>query len=328
MSGLSDKLYQRGWLNYLLYPFSLLYRSIIVIRRWMYRRGYLQSFPAKVPVIVVGNISVGGTGKSPLTAWLVNYLKSQGKNPGIVSRGYGGKRDAGAALTVTANSDPAVVGDEAVMLVQQTQCPMVVSSDRAAAVSQLQKLDGIDLIVSDDGLQHYAMQRDIEIAVIDAKRGLQNGFCLPAGPLREPAARLNEVDFVISNGNSNHADYHMQIDSMQILKVSDPLQSLSQQRLKASKINALAGIGHPQRFFDLLTEQGLEFTPYIFPDHHRFVTSNIDFDDDSIVLMTEKDAVKCRSFADDRHWYVAITVKPDDRFIESIHKKIESYNAI
>lgn len=268
-----------------------------------------QAVRLPVPVVVVGNISVGGTGKTPVTLWLVEQARALGFRPGVISRGYGG-RAAAYPLRVTASTDPAECGDEPALIARRSSVPVAVAPDRVAAARLLIEQDRVDLLIADDGLQHYRLARDLEFCVIDGARGLGNGARLPAGPLREPAARLAGVDAVIVNGPLHAAlpahgrpqlTMQLGIDRAQALDSGElrPLSAFSGQT-----VHAVAGIGHPQRFFDAQTAAGLVVIPQPFPDHHRFVAADLAFGDAAPVLMTEKDAVKCAAFARPGLWYV------------------------
>jgi tetraacyldisaccharide 4'-kinase len=264
-----------------------------------------------VPVIIIGNISVGGTGKTPLVIWLVKCLQQAGYRPGIVSRGYRGKARHWPQQ-VRADSDPVMVGDEAVLLAQRCQCPVAVDPHRVAAAQALLKYTDCDVIVADDGLQHYALGRDIEIAVIDGVRRFGNGRCLPAGPLREPVARLKTVDFIIVNGGCTlDKEYRMDLRVEQICRVNDPDQVIEIDTLCGTAVHAVAGIGHPQRFFDQLQAMGFDIITHAYPDHHLFSATDLDFADRLPVIMTEKDAVKCRHFASDRCWTLPVKADVD-----------------
>ncbi|MGR9099425.1 MAG: tetraacyldisaccharide 4'-kinase [Gammaproteobacteria bacterium] len=307
-----------------LVPFGWIYTLIVGIRRKLYRDGVLKTHGMPVPVVVFGNISVGGTGKTPLIIWAAEFLKNAGFRPGVISRGYGGKSGSWPQL-VGPDSDSARVGDEALVIYRQTGCPLAVGPDRAAAAGMLVNKSGCNVILSDDGLQHYALARDFEIAVVDGVRRYGNGRCLPAGPLREPVARLNSVDMVICNGNPGQNEFAMRIagDEAVNLKTGER-KSLS--HFQGVSCHALAGIGNPGRFFRLLEQARISFDARIFPDHHRFKAGDILYNDDRPVLMTEKDAVKCAGFAAPNCWYVPIKADPDrqfsDRFLELLREKI------
>jgi len=326
MKRLVEYWYTNHWSTYCLRPLAWLYRGIINLRRALYRKGWCRSAKMPVPVVVVGNITVGGTGKTPLVAWMAKHCRERGFNPGIVSRGYGGKKGR-SPIRVMAHSDPVVVGDEAVMLVRQTQCPMVVSKDRVAAARTLLEHHRCDIVISDDGLQHYALQRDLEIAVIDGSRHLGNECCIPAGPLRESRKRLQEVDFVITNGKMNNGFYGMEVIPRAVYNLMEPEQVLLPEHIVGRKVEAVAGIGNPERFFLLLQEMGFAVNPHVFPDHYFFTPRDIDFGEDSIVIMTEKDAVKCQNFADARHWCLAVVAKPDLQFKQVFTKHLQQFLA-
>ena len=258
-------------------------------------------------MIVVGNLTVGGTGKTPLVIWLAEFLRQSGYKPGIVSRGYGGKR-LEAPLSVTAASDPAEAGDEPVLIARRTGCPVMVFPERAEAGRQLLAANDCDVILCDDGLQHYALARDIEIAVMDGWRRIGNGALLPAGPLREPVERLQQVDILVCQGGQPQAgEYAMTLEDPWAVSLLDSSSRKLLADLVDTPIHAVAGIGHPGRFFDDLRKKGLRLTEHAFPDHHLYRKEEICFSDDWPVMMTEKDAVKCKRLADSRHWYVPVS---------------------
>ncbi|MEZ5494556.1 MAG: tetraacyldisaccharide 4'-kinase [Pseudomonadales bacterium] len=269
-----------------------------------------------VPVVVVGNISVGGTGKTPLLCALADALTKRGVLVGIISRGYGGSH-SGVPRCVLREDDPREVGDEPLLLKRATDCPVVIGRDRLAAATFLLQQHSVDVILSDDGMQHYALPRDVEIAVLDGQRGVGNGLLLPAGPLRESLSRLRSVDFVVSNGEAAHNKIPTDIAVVALkllpqcwvsLKTGAtlPLHALD----KSQPVHAVAGIGNPQRFFSTVRALDFALTEHAFPDHHVFVAEDLSFDDEAFVVMTEKDAVKCASFAKE-NWYalrVAMTL--------------------
>lgn len=311
-------------------PLECLYRHIVTHR--LRQRRYRQSTP--VPVIVVGNLSVGGTGKSPLVAWLARHLREQGWQPGIVSRGYGGK-SAQYPLRVMPGSDPALAGDEPVMLAQQSGVPVAVAPDRPAAVALLVK-EGCTLIISDDGLQHYALARDIELVVVDGARGFGNRHCLPCGPLREPLSRLNSVDGVVVNGGEDAlARLYARGDVTLANRFSMTLvpcglrHLLSNERVTSDDprfsvgVHAVAGIGHPERFFQTLSTLGMAAIPHSFADHHTFTANDLNFDDDRPIVMTAKDAVKCQSFASERCWALDVEAEPSASFVLFLQRLLQ-----
>lgn len=317
-----DSHWYRGspWL-WLLYPVSLLFCLLVVVRRALYRLGVLHSHSFAVPVIVVGNITVGGSGKTPLVTFLVELLRSHGYRPGVVSRGYGGMA-ARWPQSVGAESDARVVGDEAVLLSRRCQCPMVVGPDRVAAIAQLLREYEVDVVLSDDGMQHYRMGRDIEIAVLDGERRLGNGLCLPAGPLREAKGRLKGVDFVVATGTARAGEWAMRLQPCAARALShDASRPLS--TFVGERLHAVAAIGNPGRFFTTLRAAGLDIVEHPFPDHHPFSAGELDFDDGMSVIMTEKDAVKYFHHANACHWYLPVSAWLDDEFSRQLLVRLE-----
>jgi tetraacyldisaccharide 4'-kinase len=303
----------------LLLPLVLLFYVLSSIRRWLYKTGVLEIKKFPVPLIVVGNITVGGTGKTPLVIWLAQHLRSLGYKPGIVCRGYGGKA-AHWPQQVSDNSDPAMLGDEAVLLAMRTGCSVWVGPDRPAAVHALLNETLCDLVLSDDGLQHYAMDRDLEILVIDGQRGFGNGYLLPAGPLREPVSRLRTVDLVISNGAWRKDIPQMQMVQPRLVPLQNPLQeSKSLNWFEGRQVHALAGIGHPEKFFKMLEQHGMKPVRHAFSDHHEFVSEELQFRPGLPILMTEKDGVKCKSLLHGDSWVVRIDAQPDNDFIKQLN---------
>jgi len=293
--------YLASWLS----PLAYLYIDIVRFRRFLYRQGILKSRRFPVPVIIVGNITVGGTGKTPLVIWLAQQLQQAGFKPGIVTRGYGGHSDH-YPLIVDKNTPTQQAGDEAVLIATKTTCPIAAAPLRTDAVQLLLETKNCDIILADDGLQHYALQRDIEIVVIDGKRRFGNNFFLPCGPLREPQERIKEVDFVIVNGGQSQDE-----EILMTLTASVAVNLVTNEQRKLTEFNAqnchaIAAIGHPQRFFDLLATVGLKTENHPFADHHPFKKRHINFKDKLPVLMTEKDAIKCREFASEQHWAVPV----------------------
>lgn len=309
-----------GVLTLLLLPFALLFAIVSGLRRQAYRRGWLRAVSVGVPVIVVGNITAGGSGKTPLVIWLVNWLHSQGYRPGVISRGYGGT--AQGCVEVQPGSPPALVGDEPALIRLKTGFPVVVGRDRvAAARALLERHPDVDVIVSDDGLQHYRLHRDIELAVVDAATGLGNGWPLPAGPLREPAARLRKVDAVVQvvRGNvpprtyGSTAAWRADYTAGQAYRLCAPQEKKPLRELSPHDWLAVTGIGRPQGFFAMLDAHGIRYRPRAFPDHHVFRPS--DLPAGGAVLMTEKDAVKCHEFAGPDWWAVELDVAPEDGLV-------------
>ena len=313
-------------------PLSLVFRAVIALRRAAYAHGVLRSHSVGAPVVVVGNITVGGTGKTPLVLWLAQFLKGHGLRPGIVSRGYGGR--AAHPLEVTADSEAAVVGDEPLLLARRSGCPVWVSRDRvAAARALLHAHPECDVIVSDDGLQHYRLKRDFEIAVIDGARGLGNALLLPAGPLREPSSRLGSVDAIVVNRSASSAihphasagrtEYAMQLDGSRFRNLSDATRQVDPGYFRGKRVIAIAGIGHPPRFFEHLARLGVTFDARAFPDHHAYVASDLAFPEAEAIVMTEKDAVKCAAFASDIHWVLPVDAAPDPGLGERVLRKLK-----
>lgn len=293
-----------------LWPLGLLFCTIALVRGLSYRRGLLKSYSAGVPVIVVGNLTVGGSGKTPLVIRLIELLQEAGHRPGIVSRGYKG-RAGDWPRAVSPHSDPHEVGDEPVLLARRCDCPVMVGPDRVAAARALLKTHHCDVIVSDDGLQHYRLKRDLEIVVIDGNRRLGNGFCLPAGPLREPSWRLRGVDFVVGNGAAQEGEYLMTLAGERAINLTDSSISCSLAGFRGVLVHAIAGIGDPPRFFRYLRDRGIRTVEHPFPDHHPFVAADLEFGDELPVLMTEKDAVKCQRLAPEGCWYVPVEARLD-----------------
>lgn len=304
--------YSNQPVSMLLAPLGWLYCAVSEARRWAYGAGLLPVSDVGVPVLVVGNVTVGGTGKTPLVIWLVERLRAAGWNPGVVSRGYGG-RARSWPQAVAPDSDPQQVGDEPVLLARRCRCPISVGPNRVQAARNLVEQGGCDIIVADDGLQHFALARDLEIAVVDGGRRFGNGRCLPAGPLRERTRRLQDVDFVVSNGAAARLEYAMQLqgDNAVGLKNPDERQALS--AFVHRPVHAVAGIGNPRRFFSHLRRFGLQLIEHPFADHHQFSADDLTFKDGLPVLMTEKDAVKCGAFATARHWQVPVSAVLDPK---------------
>ena len=326
LESLVHKIWQkRSGISQGLRPLSWLYCCIVFVRRWFYRLHLLPSTQLKVPVIVVGNISVGGTGKTPLVVHVVEALKRAGYKPGVISRGYRGKARAWPQQ-VRPDSDPVMVGDEPILISRRTQCPMAVGPKRVAAGQALLKYSDCDIIVCDDGLQHYALRRDAEVLVVDGNRRFGNGFCLPAGPLREPVGRANKVDLIVTNGLATQNEFAMQYTGDTLVNLLDESKTLPLAELRGEGVHAVAGVGNPQRFFERLAQAGLDIRPHPFPDHHLYLPRDLDYGKSVPIIMTEKDAVKCQRFAHENMWYLPISVRLDDEFEQQLLKRIESRN--
>jgi tetraacyldisaccharide 4'-kinase len=333
MTGILMRAWQgRGVLACLLWPLSLLFWLLITVRRALYAAGLLKSTTLSVPVIVIGNIFVGGTGKTPLAIWLIAQLREQGFTPGVISRGYGG--DAGQAQAVSAGMSPQLVGDEPLLIAQKTAAPMMVGRERvAAAQALLAAHTEVDVIVSDDGLQHYALGRTLEIQLSDT-RGHGNGWLLPAGPLRESAARRS--DFYVVNGGavSDARTYAMQLQAKRAERLAQRSTHIDLTELainsKSLKIAAVAGIGHPARFFNMLRAQGVQLSEaHALPDHFDFASNPFEAFAADIILITEKDAVKCASnpalVQDQRLWVVPVEAVISASLTKNIVEKLRGH---
>lgn len=314
---------QRQWLrltpwHIVLLPLSVLFGLVVALRRSLYRFGFMHAIRLPVPVIVVGNISVGGTGKTPLVLWLADFLRQQGYHPGIVSRGYAG--NSLGVMAVEVCSDPAAVGDEPLLLARKSACPVWVGRDRVAAGQALLRAHPeCDVLLSDDGLQHCRLERDVEIVVVDGERQFGNGLLLPAGPLRESVSRLGSVDAVVVNGTNQQTAtllcnaFEMRLEGEVFCNLRQPTLCVRAMVFFGKKLHAVAGIGNPQRFFTHLRNLGLAFEAHAFPDHCAFRSQDLAFDNAEVLLMTEKDAIKCADFADERYWSLAVeAILPPD----------------
>lgn len=316
-----------GWLWLLMtIPLEIFYRAIIALRCCLYRWKVLSSWRAPVPIIVVGNIAVGGTGKTPLTIALCELLQRAGYKPGVISRGY--RAQPPQFPHFVRSDDTAIVsGDEPLLIARRTHCPVVIAPRRADAARHLLQQANCDVIVCDDGLQHYALQRDIEIVVVDAARRFGNGHCLPCGPLREPISRLHNIDAVVVNGA--HQTDETKREYMLMLQPSAMVQLLSAQSIpprtwckQNARVHAIAGIGNPSRFFATLRALGCDPIEHVFPDHHEFHADDLAFDDALPIVMTEKDAVKCAAFSSERHWYLQVRAQLPDSLSTAILGKL------
>lgn len=335
MSRSGDTLIERIWygrssLRLLLVPFTWIYSVVIKCRRYLYTSGVLQTHQVYAPVIVIGNITAGGTGKTPVVMWLAEQLAGRGYKPGIVSRGYKGSVGP-QPVVVTADSDPAIVGDEAVMMAIRSECPVVVHPDRVAAANAAVDL-GANLIIADDGLQHYRLRRDFEIAVVDGARLYGNRQLLPAGPLREPLSRLDTIEqvFVQRETSDSSELLHRRADSppKNFRLVASAICRLDDSDIRqcaefsGETMHAIAGIGNPERFFRLLEAHDIEVIRHPLGDHADIRQKDLRFSDDYDVVMTEKDAVKCRELDTSHCWYVPVDFSIDDRDAEFVLNRI------
>ena len=314
--------YGGHWLAYPLLPLSWVYRLVIAARRAAYGTGLLETRRLPVPVIVVGNLTVGGTGKTPLVLWLARFLHRRGYRPGILSRGYGGAaRDW--PRVVPPQGDPRELGDEAVLMARRRVCPVAAGPDRIAAAQLLLEQAGCDIIVSDDGLQHYRLARDIEILVVDAARGLGNGRCLPAGPLREPGSRMRRVRLKVCNGGACFGAQRMDLVPGGLTSLRDATRIRSLASLRRQRVTAVAGIGNPERFFSLLRRHGLHLDERPYPDHYRYRPVDTASWPPGPVVMTEKDAVKCLPFAGPDHWYLPVDAQLSAGFERQVSQELK-----
>lgn len=315
-------------LVWLLFPFSLVFWFISVIRRRLFRLNWLKSYRSPVPVLIVGNLSVGGNGKTPVTIWLVKQFQSRGIKVGVISRGYGSRAEHYPYL-VKIDDNPTISGDEPLLIAQRTGVPVCISPNRQQAIELLLAQFNCDLIISDDGLQHYKLQRDFEIVVIDGERVFGNGFVMPAGPLRELPNRLAEVDLIINNGKlTGYSNTLMLL----LPKFAVNLVSGEKKLLRDFQripLNAIAGIGYPQRFFNMLRDFALTLEKtQSFQDHQDFEATHFAyFSSNQPLFMTEKDAVKCRSFAQANWWYVPVDAdiqgEEVERFMQVVSQQIK-----
>ena len=313
---LTDLWYREPDRASLLQPLAWLYGAVVRLRRAAYGSGLIVTERAGCPVVVIGNLTVGGTGKTPLTIWLARELVGHGLRVGILSRGYG--RRGRAPREVRAASDWREVGDEPLLLARHSACPTFVAADRVAGARAL-TARGVQVILADDGLQHLRLGRACEIVVVDGARGFGNGRLLPAGPLREPLAALARADVVVTNGAATHGSLArpppgpgpltMSLVAGEAVRLDAAAAPRPLPAFRGQRVHAVAGIGNPQRFFAMLRAQGLELEEHPFPDHHPLSARELDFGDPRPVLMTEKDAVKCASFADARLWYVPVAAQ-------------------
>ncbi|MGQ9425195.1 tetraacyldisaccharide 4'-kinase [Gilvimarinus sp. F26214L] len=328
------------WLATLLLPLSWLFRLLITLRRYYYHR-IAPSASLPVPVVAVGNINVGGAGKTPLLIALARALRQRGFRPGVVSRGYG-SRAPHYPFLVSAGSPVEQAGDEPLMIARRSGCPVMIDADRLAAARALIAGNHCNVILSDDGLQHYRLPRDLEIVVVDGQRGVGNGHLLPAGPLREPLSRLQEVDWLVINGDGGAAIAGHGKPAQRMRLLPDAWQAVhgigtapvEQPPWSSGRVHALAGIGNPARFFQTLRDLGLDVIEHGFPDHHPFQVADLRFDDDLPVVMTEKDAVKCQAVLEsakdvptatlENYWYLTVHAQLEEEFYDAVADAIHA----
>lgn len=305
-----------------LVPFSAIYQTILTARNGLYRIGFFRRHRVSVPVIVVGNLTVGGTGKTPLVIALVTQLKAQGERPGIISRGYGG-RSKHYPLLVSSDTPANEVGDEPLIIAKHTGCPVMVDPNRVRAAKTLLAQTDCTLIISDDGLQHKRLARDIEILLIDGQRRFGNARCLPAGPLREPIKRVEKVDFSVSSGEQYPGASPMNFEYGSLTNLLDPSKKFPEWG-SSQPVFAITGIGNPERFFNALDNLGFKILKQDLRDHHRFTPADFAFTESQPVIMTEKDAVKCQDFAQPNWWYLPLSAKLPTDFWEVFSRKLET----
>lgn len=320
--------YRPPRLAYILLPFAVLYRLVDGVRRWLYRAGVLERTRLPVAVVIVGNLSAGGTGKTPLVQWLARRLAQTGRTPAIVCRSYAAS--ATAPAHVRRDDDPSIRGDEAVLLAATLPFPVWSGPDRGAAARALVGAHPeVDTLLCDDGLQHHALERDVEIVVVDAARGFGNGLPLPAGPLREPLSRLHRVDAIVVNGEQAVAAlptdvpcFAMTLQGARLRNLAEPDRVAAATAFQHKRLVAVAGIGNPARFFAHLRGLGLTFDAQPFPDHHRFRAEDLNFPNADAIVMTEKDGIKCAAFASARIWTLAVAAETDDALARLVVERI------
>jgi len=334
---ITESWYKGAWWLYFLLPLAWLYHLLISLRRLLYTLNISKSYRPSIPVIVVGNITLGGTGKSPLVAYLVESLRQKGYHPGVVSRGYGSSIGKEEVKEVLSSSLVSEVGDEPLMLKRRVNCPVFVSPSRINAVQALEKT-GCDIVISDDGLQHYALERDVEICVFDGKRKWGNACLLPVGPLREPKSRLKSVNYIVVNGGFVDGDswqhnnllqsaYRMELQPDDLRSVNGKDVSLVSD-FQSKEVNAVAAIGNPERFFKVLEGNGIKVVRHAFNDHHAYQLSDLRFPNSLPIIMTEKDAVKCRQFNLQNAWYLPVSAQLNSDLAGNVIKQLKLENRI
>jgi tetraacyldisaccharide 4'-kinase len=337
MSFLERAWHKRARWLILLWPVSLLFQALTTIRRAA-QQSKKRPVDLTAPLIVIGNISLGGTGKTPLLIALSQELQKQGFKPGIVSRGYGGHA-LGYPLAVNSDSDVSQSGDEAFLIAEKTSCPVYVDPDRSAALRALLFREDVDVVLSDDGLQHYKLYRDLEIVVVDGQRLFSNGFCIPAGPLRESMDRLNEVQHIVVNGEPAREIPQLARASRMQLEPRTLVNLVSGEKRPfagapfnmGNKLQAVSALGNPQRFYALLERLPYQLERFTFPDHHNFTAADFKqqgIDEHQPVVMTEKDAVKCRQFAKNNFWYLSVEVNLESQFVERLIEDIRQLSIL
>lgn len=327
---MSDAAIVRAWYKgaawlWLLRPLEWLYRGVVAIRRWCYERGVISRYRAPVPVVVIGNVTVGGTGKTPVVIAIAQALRQTGRSVGVVSRGYGGRSER-YPLVVEATTAAIECGDEPLLIRQTVDCPVVVDPDRPAAVRRLLSDFSVDVVISDDGLQHYALARDFELVLVDGQRGLGNGWCLPAGPLREPSQRLESADAVIyRDGVDSDSAFFYAHEGL--FRLSDGAHTALNPKTLGADVYAIAGIGQPEQFFSTLEQAGFSLQRKVFPDHHQYTVADFGAMADLPIIMTAKDAVKCAPFAGADAWQLPINAVLPSAVIDAIVERLPDVNS-
>ena len=306
------------------WPLSLLYSTIVEIRRFGFSCGLFAVEHFQFPIIVIGNLTVGGTGKTPLTIWAVENLKNSGYSPGVISRGYG--RRISETHLVGVDSTPDIAGDEPLVIWRRTNVPVAVSRQRADAIRLLIKEKDCNIFISDDGLQHLSIESDLKIMLIDGEERFGNGFCLPAGPLRESSRHVHSVDLKLVNGTGQKNEFSMACKLTEAVNLLNNSKTRTLDSFAGENVSAIAGIRNPKRFFKLLTEQNIQSKNFSFPDHHDFTREDLSaiLPPDDIVLMTEKDAVKCAQFASPNWWCVNLEAIPEDAFQNAFADRVSA----
>ena len=324
----SDGFFQSIWKNrnpysLALWPVSAIYCIVTELRRLGYSVNLFPVVEFNRPVIVVGNLTVGGSGKTPFAIWLAEFLKQLGYHPGVVSRGYG-RSGTDEATIVHSDSDASEVGDEPLMIARRTEVPVAVAKRRSDAVKLLLRKFNCDVFIGDDGLQHYALKPSLTIVMVDGNERFGNSFCLPAGPLRERSSRVDAFDLKLVKGHGSNGEWTMDIEPVEIINLVSRQSTTDFNALKDRKVAAVCGIRNPQSYFKMLRSHGLTITEFAYPDHHLFHEEDfVRFrESDYVVLMTEKDAVKCEKFAQSHWWYVSVAARPVDGFVRELKNRL------
>jgi len=318
---LNNQYYKKSTWIYLFIPFSFIYYCMNILRHYLYKIRFLKIIKIKVPVLIIGNIVLGGTGKTPLALNLISKFINKGFYPALITRGYGGS--AKNVTEVFESSNVSIVGDEALLIKNKSKVPVFVGKDRVSAAKiLLKKYPKTSIIISDDGLQHLRLARDYEIIVVDSKRQFGNGFLFPAGPLRESRAKLNQVDAVVHKGSSDNSRFYQMKYMTKYFKNLKTSKKITYKDIQKKKIVAITAIGNPESFFSTLDDYNLEFKKVIFNDHYFFKENDFIKYADYNVVMTEKDAIKCKKFSTKNFWALPIETKVDERLFRNILKKV------